>query len=126
MGKWLDKFSADIQESLPDIPDILPSVSGLSGPYREVSAKITPAPPLQPGWLVVYRDRRGTLCGGCDDRAHGTVRACQWQDHGWMVSLTDGQSLPLSTIRSVGQTHESGQLLAAWTVREHGYDGEGT
>lgn len=51
MGKWLAKFSADIQESLPDIPDILPSVSGLSGPDLEVSPKITtphPADELTP------------------------------------------------------------------------------
>jgi len=126
MGKWLDKFSADTQESLPDIPDILPSVSGLSGPHIEVSAEITPNPPLQPGWLVAYRDRQGVLCGGCDDRQHGTVQACQWDGNGWTLWLTDGQRMPLSMIRSVGQTDDTGQIVAAWTVREHGYDGEGS
>src|SRR6185295_15603371 len=125
MGKWLDKFSADTQESLPDIPDILPSVSGLSGPHIEVSAEITPNPPLQPGWLVAYRDRQGVLCGGCDDRQHGTVQACQWDGNGWTLWLTDGKRMPLSFIRSVGQTDDTGQIVAAWTVREHGYGGEG-
>ena len=138
MGKWLDKFSADIHESLPDIPDILPSVSGLSGPDLETSAKnihpheeaviegASPTPPLHPGWLVVYRDRRGALCGGCDDRQHGTVQECRLEGNGWMVHLTDGQKLPLSMIRSVGHTNAEGHLVAAWTTREHGYDGAGS
>lgn len=81
-------------------------------------------PPLQSGWLVVYRYRRLALCGGTDDREHGTVRACRWNGNGWTVLLTDGQQLPLSLIRAVGQTNETGRLIAAWTVREHGYDGQ--
>lgn len=85
-----------------------------------------PAPPLHPGWFVAYRDRRGVLCGGCDDREHGTVEACRWEGNGWTVSLTDGQRVPLSLIRSVGQTDDAGQIVAAWTVREHGADGNGT
>lgn len=133
MGKWLAKFSADIQESLPDIPDIPPSVSGLSGSDSEVSAKITPphhadkpTPPIAPGWLLTYRDQRGALCGGCDDRQRGTVEECRWEDKGWTVCLTDGQQLPLSIIRSVGKTDREGHIVAAWTVREHGFDGNGT
>jgi hypothetical protein len=84
-----------------------------------------PAAPLQAGWLVVYRDRQGRLCGGADDREHGTVQACEWGWNGWTVLLTDGQRLPLSLIRSVGQIDQNGKLLAAWTVREHGLDGQG-
>ena len=84
-----------------------------------------PAPPLQPGWLVVYRDRRGVLSGGCDDRQHGTVAECRWEENRWMVHLTDEQRLPLSFIRSVGQTNKAGEIVAAWTVREHGFDGQG-
>jgi len=64
MGKWLAKFSADMQESLPDIPDTITSVSGLSGHDLEVSAKNTsphpaddPTSPLAPGWLVTYEKR---------------------------------------------------------------------
>lgn len=137
MGRWLAKFSAENQESLPDIPDILPSVSGLSGPGSGKSAgnaplQITgslgsePLPPLPPGWLVAYRNRRGTLCGGCVDREHGTVQECRWEGNGWAVHLTDGQRVPLSLIRAVWQTDDAGQLVAAWTVREHGYDGDGS
>ena len=112
-------------------------MSGLSGPDLEDSAKnihpheeevikvASPTPPLQPGWLVAYRDRRWTLCGGCDDRTHGTVQECRWDEKGWTVHLTDGQRLPLSIIRSVGRTESTRQIVAAWTVREHGYDGEG-
>ena len=80
-----------------------------------------PDPPLQSGWLVAYLDRRGTLCGGCDDREHGTVHECRWGGKAWMVMLTDGQRLPLSAIRAVGHTEQDGRLVAAWTVRDHGY-----
>ena len=40
-GKWLAKFSTDIQGSLPDIPDTMASVSGLSGPHLENPAETT-------------------------------------------------------------------------------------
>lgn len=79
-----------------------------------------PTEPLQPGWLVTYRDRAGRLAGGCDDRERGTVEKCRWDGHGWTVHLTDGQRLPLSIIRGV--TKPDG---TAWTTREHGHDGEG-
>ena len=82
-------------------------------------------PPLSPGWLVVYRDQRGTLRGGVDEREHGTVKECQWQGTGWFVVLISGESLPLSIIRAVGQTNGEGRLVAAWTVREHGLNGLG-
>jgi len=85
-----------------------------------------PEAPLQPGWLVTYRDRRGVLCGGCDDLQHGTVDACWWEENGWTLCLTDGQEMSLSQVRSVGQTDKAGQIVAAWTVKEHGYDGQGT
>ena len=84
-----------------------------------------PLAPLQSGWLVVYHDRNGVLCGGCDDRAHGTVESCQWDGMAWTVHLTDGQQLPLWAIRSVGKTDADGHVLAAWTVKDHGYDGDG-
>ena len=85
-----------------------------------------PVSPLQPGWLVVYRDRAGTLCGGCDERQHGTVQGCRWDGSAWTVTLTDGQMLPLRAILSVGKTDAAGRVVAAWTARTHGYDGEGT
>jgi hypothetical protein len=83
-----------------------------------------PLPPLQPGWLVVYRGASGKFCGGCDDRAHGTVQGCDWDGRAWTVVLTDGQRLPLTGIRSVGRTNAASEIVAAWTVLEHGYDGE--
>ena len=78
MGKWLAKFLADTQGALPDIPDTLPSESGLSGPDLEVWAEITPpesaldgpTAPLQPGWLVAWQ-RLAQLTNGLektDDR----------------------------------------------------------
>ena len=83
----------------------------------------SPIPPLQPDWLVAYRDRHWALCGGCDDRQHGTVKECQWDGMAWSVLLTDGQRLPLTSVRSVGQTDSKGKVVAAWSVLEHGYDG---
>lgn len=136
MGKWLSKFSADIQGSLPDIPDTMTSVSGLSGPDMEVSAKNTPAypqaetftaaatPPLQPGWLVSYY-QHDRLRGGCDGRDAGTVQACQWDGRSWLVILTNGASLSISRIVSVGQTDARGQVISAWRVRDHGVTGGG-
>lgn len=82
-------------------------------------------PPLQPGWIVTYTDPQGRLCGGADDREHGTVKECRWQGSGWIVVLTDGHALPLSTVRAVGSTDAEGRLTAAWTVRGCGYDGTG-
>ena len=128
MGKWLAKFSPDIQESRTDIADIvptLPALSALSVPHIEIPAETTPTLPLQPGWLVAYRDQRGWLCGGCDDRQHGTIQECRWTAGAWTVHLTDGQEMPLSQVRSVGAVDHKGRLYGAWTVREHGYDGEG-
>ena len=84
-----------------------------------------PIPQIRPGWLVAYRDQQGVLCGGCDDRQRGTVRECQWRMGIWTVRLTDGQQLLLANIRSVGQTDGEGKIIAAWIVREHGYDGKG-
>ncbi|MDC8450818.1 MAG: hypothetical protein LV473_21035 [Nitrospira sp.] len=89
----------------------------------------SPIPPIKPGWLVTYRKRDGRLCGGSEDRAHGTVKACVWNGIGWDVCLTDTQRMPLLAVRAVAKTDQAGRILAAWSVREHGYDGnngEGT
>lgn len=85
----------------------------------------TPIAPLQPGWIVAYRDESGKLCGGCEDKGHGTVQECRWDTGRWSVWLTDGQRVPLYSIRSVGKTNLSGRICAAWTVREHAVDGNG-
>lgn len=83
-------------------------------------------PPVESGWLVTYRDQSGRLCGGADDRAHGTVQECQWDMGRWTLCLTDGQLIPLSIIQAVASTHSDGRIRAAWNVREHGYDGHGS
>ena len=81
--------------------------------------------PLQPGWLVVYRDRAGRLAGGCDDRGRGVVKECRWNGSAWLVRLTNGGTLALRSVLSVGKTDATGKIIAAWTVRECGVDGEG-
>ena len=114
-------------------PNCLVCHAALSAPLHEAGSPTITEPdhpqevttaaatlPLKAGWLVGYRNQQGALCGGCDDRQHGTVQECRWTAVGWMVHLTDGQRLPLSIIRGV--TKPDG---TAWTVREHGYDGEG-
>lgn len=123
------KNSLSIENSLQkDSQDstcrITPSISSKLTPAKDMIGG--PTAPLQPGWLVVYRDRAGTLCGGCDERQHRTVQGCRWDGSTWTVTLTDGQTLPLRAILSVGKTDAAGRVVAAWTVRTHGYDGEGT
>lgn len=86
-------------------------------------SKDSPEPPIRLGWLVTYRDRQEKLCGGAEDRAHGTVQECRWDTGRWTVCLTNGQQVPLLSIRAVGKTDTNGRICAAWTVREHGYDG---
>ena len=122
MGYWMAR-AKQLREA--DAPTSLSAEEKRSYSTDAEQADAGPTPPLQPSWLVCYRDRRGVLCGGCDDRAHGTVKECRWDGNGWIVQLTDGQWLPLSSIRSVGQTESTGQIVSAWTVREHGYTGEG-
>jgi hypothetical protein len=97
----------------------------LDGDSCDSRSEHGPTAPLKSGWLVVYRDRDYSLCGGSYDRLHGTVRACTWDGTAWTVTLTDGQQLHLRAIRSVGKTDVRGQVIAAWTVEDHGYDGEG-
>lgn len=82
-----------------------------------------PAAPLQPGWRVAYMDHLWRLAGGHDDPDRGTVQACRWEAGAWSVTLTDGQTIPLSRVRSVGAVDHKGRLMGAWTVREHGFDG---
>lgn len=91
-----------------------------SKPHTEDSG---PERPLRPGWFVVYRDAHGRLTGGPDDRVNGTVEACTWDGSTWMVLLTNGDRLRLGKVLAVSKTDGAGRVLAAWTVRAHGYDG---
>ena len=91
-----------------------------AGRVRVLGDATQPIAPIKPGWFVIYPNREGKLCGGFDEREHGTVLECRWEGTGWTVHLTDGQRLSLSIIRGVGKPNGAG-----WTVKEHGYDGEG-
>lgn len=81
-------------------------------------------PPILPGWLVAYRGPDGKLRGGCDDREHGTVETGERREAAWTFTLTDGRVLPARAIVSVAQVAQNGRIVAAWTVRNFGLDGE--
>ena len=83
-----------------------------------------PTPPIQPGWLVTYRGSDGRLQGGDLDRDHGTVAGAEYGPRGWVFTLTDGSSIAFAGIHGVTKTAKDGRVLAAWTVRAHGHDGE--
>ncbi len=83
-----------------------------------------PASPIKPGWLVAYRGPGGKLRGGCDDREHGTVQTGERREAAWTFTLTDGTVLPARAIVSVAQVAQNGRIVAAWTVRNFGLDGE--
>ena len=122
--RYTNKSSLSIEKSPQNsIPTKPSSISSKPiSPERVLNA---PTAPLQPGWLVVYRNSSGSLCGGADDRLHGTVDRCLWDGTTWMLVLTDGQRLSLRAITSVGKTDTSGRVVAAWDVRGHGLNGEG-
>ena len=85
---------------------------------------VMPEPPLQSGWLVAYRDAQGRLRGGCDEREAGTVAGCEWNGTGWTIHLLNETTLPLRSVTSVGKTDAQGQVVGAWEVKHHGFDGE--
>jgi hypothetical protein len=106
---------------------------GISAPMADLKCETKcegsftlPEPPLKVGWLVAYKDRQGRLRGGCEEREAGTVQTCEWNGAGWVVTLPNGDRLPLSKIVSVAKTDPQGRILSAWTVREHGFNGEGS
>jgi hypothetical protein len=41
-----------------------------------------------------------------------------------MLYLKDGQRVALWHVVGVAKTDTTGNIIAAWTVRTHGYDGE--
>jgi hypothetical protein len=136
MGKWLAKFLGDTHEKEPHIPHTLPdsaTVWGLSVPLSGTLPGIRlsqvvepPASPLPTYCFVTYTDRQGRLCGGWDERATSTVKRCHGTGQGCEVELNDGRRIPLRSIRAVGQTNQEGWLVAAWSVREQGFDGKRT
>lgn len=107
---------------LPPVPGAAPP-SQVTPDHQERVGE--PIAPILPGWLVTYLDKAGKLSGGSEDPGHGTVQECRRDAGRWLVYLTDGQRVPLSLIRAVGQMGVHGRICAAYTVREHGYDGNG-
>jgi hypothetical protein len=128
MGYWMDRAKqlTGHDESAPQLPaesqtrSEAESVADRNTPSLD---QLPPAPPLQAGWLVTYTDSRGHLCGGWDDRQKATITLCLWTGQGWSVHLSNGQAISLTAVRCVGQMNEDGELKAAWSVRQHGYDG---
>lgn len=135
MDKWLAKFLDDSLEDRTDIPDTLPnsvSMSVLSVPVSGIPAKKifsptvdSPASPLPAHCFVTYSDTQGRLCGGWDERNACTVKQCHGVGADCQIRLSDGHTIPLRAVRAVGQLNTEGRLIAVWTVREHGYDGNG-
>jgi hypothetical protein len=107
---------------LPSISEAPTTYSKSSAPARTVTHQH--AWPLQPGWIVAYRDQFGMLRGGCDEFERAIVMECQFDGVVWKVRLLGGEEVDLRAIRSVAKTDDNGEVIAAWTVRECGYDGE--
>jgi len=129
-----DKPSAPLQAAAQEAPPGQPLRASAPPAPETFPALPRPTAPLQPGWLVVYHSLTPVtydgqvvypLVGGCDDRAHGTVQDCEYDGLAWTVYLTDGTRLPLEVIKGVGRTNQAGEVVAAWPVHAHGYDGEG-
>lgn len=122
-GRVIDVEEGRALRILAKVPGRVRSVESadISGTQRDEGPMV---PPLKSGWLVTYRDRLGKLQGGTDDRTHGTVKECRREAGRWLVCLTDGQELFLERIVCVAKVNSKGEILGAWTVREHGYNGE--
>ncbi len=101
-----------------------PSISPEPSPTPLVPAAVQPTPPIQPGWVISWRDQFGRLIGGWDEPELGTVAECTWTGSTWRVQLTTGNEVALRRIVGVRKMR-AGECIAAWTTREHGLDGEG-
>lgn len=133
MSKWLAKFLDETLEDRTDIPDTLPDsarMSVLSVPLSGILAEKLPslppapaAPPLPPYCFVTYIDSQWRLRGGWDERNACTVRQCHGGGAACQVELSNGDFIPLQAVRAVGQLNAEGRLVAAWEVRDHGYNG---
>lgn len=82
--------------------------------------------PLPPYCFVTYIDTQGRLRGGWDERATCTVKQSHGVGANCQVELANGVRIPLRAVRAVGHLNAAGRLVGAWTVREHGYDGNGS
>lgn len=124
VSKYDLERSLSIQDSLQDsTPSKAPTK--YTKPTLATDEVTAPIAPLQPGWLVAYSDPQGRLRGGCDERDHGTIAKMTWGHGSWTVCLVSGEALPLARVRSVAKTDNEGRVIAAWTTRDHGFNGDG-
>jgi len=122
--RYRKKNSLSLYDSSEESIQILKPLEVSSISSKPIPSTSDPESPLQPGWFVVYRDTTGRLIGGPDDRLNGTVEACTWDGSTWIVTLANGDRLQLGKVLAVSRTDAAGSVLAAWTVREHGYRGD--
>lgn len=124
-SEYIEEFEdrTRISNSRTHAPDVS------AGNKEEVVQKsIPPDPPASPLPLhcfVTYTDSQGRLCGGWDERNACTVKQCHGVGPDCRVELAKGGMIPLRAVRAVGSLNAEGRLIAAWSVREHGYDGNG-
>ncbi len=119
----------DAHQHTPDLPERKEDSVSLSESVSiaGVVAQVPPRPdlpsfPLLPHCFVTYTDSQGRLRGGWDERATSTVKQCHRVGADYKVELINGSRIPLWAVRAVGQLNVEGRIIAAWTVREHGYD----
>ena len=90
----------------------------------EPKAEPQPISPIQPGWLIVWRDQAGWLRGGDEERARSTVVKSEYGPQGRVFHLSDGTAVPMRAITGVSKTDACGAVVAGWTVRAWGLNGE--
>lgn len=111
---------AKAKPNQPVLPGPAPSIQ----PENSSSPVDAPPSPLPPHCFATYTDSTGRLRGGWDERTACTVKQCLGVGADCKVELSNGATIPLRAIRAVGQLSAEGRLIAAWTVREHGYNGD--
>lgn len=112
------------------------TVSGVSAPHQhtpdlpeQIGGSVAPDPPPSPLPLpcfVTFTDSQGRLRGGWEERATCMVKQCHGVGAHCQAELVNGDKIPLRAVRAVGQLNAEGRLIGAWSVRDHGYDGQKT
>ena len=109
--------------ALPPVPEA-PAPSGLipDNQRRAGRAPRSNSPRLA---RDVSGSTQGNFLVGLRIERMGRCRSVAGMQERRTVRLTDGQQIPRWIIRAVGKTDQGGRILAAWSVRDHGYDGNG-
>ena len=74
--------------------------------------------------LVAWRDELGRLQGGDEDRLKGTVKETVVGSDGFTFIMEDGTRVPERRVVSAARLNAQGKVVAAWSTRAHGIDGE--